>query len=210
GKAACKTALQAIVGLPERDVPLVGMITRISWQKGTDVVLAAIDSILEHDDMQLVMLGVGDPFYEDAYREVVRRHPGKVCALFRFDVPLAHLIEAGSDFFLMPSRYEPCGLSQMYSMAYGTIPIVHKTGGLADSVRPVTKANLAAGQATGIVFSPCDPEALTKAVRRALKLYNTPNDLQAVRETAMRQDFSWNRSAQAYVDLYRGAVASQR
>ncbi len=129
-------------------------------------------------------------------------------AIIRFDIPLSHVIEAGSDFFLMPSRYEPCGLSQMYSLAYGTVPIVHKTGGLADSVRNITKANLKKGRATGIVFSPCNADAVVRSVERALKLYNDPETLQAVRLAEMKEDFSWDRASKAYVKLYREAIAN--
>jgi len=159
-------------------------------------------------DVQLVLLGAGDPFYEHVCRDTASRHPGKMSAIIRFDIPLSHVIEAGSDFFLMPSRYEPCGLSQMYSLAYGTVPIVHKTGGLADSVRNITKANLKKGRATGIVFSPCNADAVVRSVERALKLYNDPETLQAVRLAEMKEDFSWDRASKAYVKLYREAIAN--
>lgn len=208
-KAKCKKALQQVLGLPERDVPVFGMVTRISWQKGIDILLEAVDDILAND-VQLAMVGTGDPFFEQACRDAAARHPGKMAVVTRFDVPLSHRIEAGSDFFLMPSRYEPCGLSQMYSLAYGTVPIVPATGGLADSVRHISKANLEKGCATGIVFSPCAAQALTHAVRDALALYKNPERLHAVRVTGMRQDFSWDNAAAQYVALYQEAIVRNR
>ena len=207
GKASCKAVLQGLFGLPEREeVPVFSMITRISWQKGIDILIEAAERMLA-ENLQVIILGTGDPFYEQALRDAMRRYPGKMAAMIRFDIPLSHLVEAGSDFFLMPSRYEPCGLSQMYSLAYGTIPVVHETGGLADSVRQVSKATLEDGSATGILFSPCDAETLTQAVRRAVKLYQDPATLQAVRLNGMRMDFSWGRAAAEYVALYRKAIA---
>jgi len=208
GKRDCKAALQDVLGLPQRDdVPLFGVVSRITWQKGVDVLLEAIDAIMTHD-VQLVVLGTGDPFYEQAFRDTVGNHPGKMSVITRFDIPLAHLIKAGSDFFLMTSRYEPCGLGQMYSLAYGAIPIAHKTGGLADTIRQVTKTNLAKDRATGILFAPCDADALVRAVKRALKLYDNPETLRAVRLAGMKENFSWERAAEAYVRLYRKAIAS--
>lgn len=205
-KVKCKAALQRVVGLPERDVPVFAMVTRISWQKGVDILLEAVDDIMEND-VQLLILGAGDPFYEQVCRDTAARHPGKMAAIMRFDVPLSHKVEAGSDFFLMPSRYEPCGLSQMYSLAYATVPIVSDTGGLADSIRHISKDNLARGVATGIVFSPCAAPELVGAIHAALKLYTNPERLHAVRMAGMREDFSWAHAAEQYVKLYREAIA---
>ncbi|HOZ48264.1 MAG TPA: glycogen synthase GlgA [Candidatus Hydrogenedentes bacterium] len=207
GKQTCKAALQAKVGLPVRDVPVFGMVTRISWQKGTDLVVECLDHLLGHD-IQLVVLGVGDPFYEQTFRDAVARHPGKLTAIIRFDVALSHLITAGSDFFLMPSRYEPCGLSQMYSLAYGTVPICHRTGGLADSIRSLSTDDTEHGRGTGILFAPFGVAAFLDAVGQAIALYQDRKALTAVRRAGMSEDFSWTRAAEAYESLFRAAMAS--
>jgi starch synthase len=201
-----KASLQAQLGLPVQDVPLFGMVTRFYWQKGVDLLLEALDRIMLHD-VQVVVLGTGDPDLEQALSAAAKRHPGKMRVIVRFDTPLSHQIEAGADFFLMPSHFEPCGLSQLYSLAYGAVPIVRETGGLADSVRPLTPANVKKGLATGIVFQSRLPEALAEAVDQAISLYRDRKSFRAVRITGMNQDFSWDRSSQAYVRLYRQAMA---
>lgn len=205
GKLACKRALQQRLGLPLTDVPLFGMVSRIHWQKGIDLVAGALDGVI-HKDLQLVVLGTGDPHLEGILWELAGRYPGKVRVLLQFDVGLSHLIEAGSDFFLMPSRFEPCGLSQMYSLAYGTVPIVRKTGGLADSVRPTTRGNLAKGKATGIVFEAIEVKAVARSMLDAVALYANPEAYGGVQAAGMGEDFSWDRSSKAYVRLYRQAI----
>ena len=206
GKAVCKRAVQRLLGLPERDVPLVVMVSRIHWQKGIDVLLLALDQVLAHD-LQLAILGTGDPRLEDDLREAGRRFPERMRVMLKFDVALSHQLEAGADFLLMPSRFEPCGLSQMYSMAYGTVPIVRDTGGLADSVTHVTKAHLDNGSATGILIPELSPNAIARSIQRAVDLYREPDTLHRVRSAGMHADFSWDRSSRAYVELYRKAIA---
>ena len=207
GKAACKVTLQKALHLPERDVPLFGMVSRIYWQKGVDLVVDALHRMLELD-IQVVILGSGDPWYEHALSNIAAYHPEKLRVLFKFDIPLSHQVEAGSDFFLMPSHYEPCGLSQLYSLAYGAIPIVRETGGLADSVVHISPANLKKNKATGIVFGPATSDAFFQAVRQAQDLYQMPEVRDTVQLTGMKQDFSWKRSSKAYVKLYEQAIAT--
>ncbi|MCX7803602.1 MAG: glycogen synthase GlgA [Planctomycetota bacterium] len=209
GKAACKAALQERFSLPaKKTVPLIGMIGRLDAQKGVDILLEAMPRLLGMD-LQLVVLGTGKEEYEKKLKELSGAG-GKVGVHLGFDDPLAHLIEAGSDFFLMPSRYEPCGLNQLYSLRYGTIPIVRKTGGLADTVTDATEENVARGLATGIVFESCSAEALTRAVERAIDLYGKKTVFGKVRRTGMAQDWSWDRSAKEYVRLYEIARERRR
>ncbi len=206
GKAVCKRALQDELGLPPRNAPLFGMVSRLYWQKGLDLLVNAIPAMLQ-EDVQIVILGTGDPYYVEPLRRIEAAHPAHMRVLVKFDSALSHRIEAGSDFFLMPSHYEPCGLSQLYSLRYGTIPIVRETGGLADSVVPLAPSNIKKGKATGIVFQPKTPEAFLHAFRQAIELYRQPSVLNAVRLAGMKQDFSWERSSKAYVELYREAIA---
>jgi starch synthase len=206
GKAACKAALQRELGLPESNAPLFAMVSRLSWQKGIDLLIDALRHIMPLD-IQLVILGTGDAFYENQLRAVAPMYHDKMRVIFGFNVGMSHRIEAGADFFLMPSHFEPCGLSQMYSLAYGTIPIVRETGGLADSVWPITKENLAKGTATGILFQAPTPEGFAVAIHQAMELYRYPAVCEKVRVYGMRQDFSWERSSRAYVDTYRKAIA---
>lgn len=205
GKKTCKKALQKAFGLPVKDVPVMGMVSRLYWQKGIDLVMEALPELLKMD-LQLIILGTGDPKFEKALQEATKVHSNKMSAAVRFDIELSHLVEAGSDFFLMPSHFEPCGLSQLYSLAYGTIPVVRKTGGLADSVRHISEANLRTERATGIVFKEETPEAVVSAVRQALELYKSKNTLREVQATGMSMDFSWYSSAEAYGRLYRQAM----
>lgn len=209
GKAACKVALQQHCGLPVCDAPLIGVVSRLYWQKGIDLLVDAIDRIADMD-VQIAVLGTGDPDLEKALRGAVARHPKKVSATIDFDVPFSHQVFAGSDFFFMPSRYEPCGLSQMYAMAYGTVPIVRRTGGLADTVRNVDAVHRRHGDATGIVFLPASSTAAVRAVARAIDLYDSPKLMRQVRVNGMTEDFSWERASHAYVELYRSAIAALR
>ncbi len=206
GKAVCKAALQRECRLPERDVPLIGMVTRLYWQKGIDLLVDALDDLLRRD-IQLVILGTGDPHYEEILTEKMGARADKARLLLKFDIALSHRIEAGCDFFLMPSHYEPCGLIQLYSLAYGTVPIVRETGGLADSVCPISDANLRDGKATGIVFRPGTSQAVAGAVAQAADLFQDRDTLHAVRVAGMNEDFSWERSSKAYLELYRQAIA---
>ncbi len=207
GKAAGKAALQSELGLPVAPrTPLFSSIMRLTEQKGVDIQLAALEEMLA-TDLQFVLLGSGAPFYEQAYRRLARRFPSQVAVRIGFDQALSHRIEAGSDFFLMPSRFEPCGLNQMYSQRYGTVPIVRQTGGLADSVVDLSE-NLA--HATGIKFHGYSPSALAKAIRKAWELYRTPKLHRLMQRNGMTADFGWDRTARAYLDLYRGSDRSPR
>jgi len=206
GKAQCKRALQEEFGLAAADVPLFGMVSRFDRQKGLDYLSETLDRLLL-ERVQVIVQGSGAPDLESLYEEKARRFPESMRTVLRYDAALAHRIEAASDFFLMPSRFEPSGLSQLYSLAYGTVPIVRKTGGLADSIRDVSRTNLRRSRATGIVFGPATADALTTAMERAMRLYGEPSVLHEVRLNGMREDFSWEHSANEYLHLYRKAMA---
>lgn len=206
-KAACKAALLEELGFPrEPDLPLFGMISRLVDQKGLDLVAAESEALFRLP-ARWVFLGNGERRYEELLEAASSRAPESVAYRKGFDEPLAHRIEAGADFFLMPSRYEPCGLSQMMSMRYGTVPVVRATGGLADTVIPLGSAD---EEPTGIAFSEYDPASLVAAVLAALHLYRDRAALAAVRRTGMRRDFSWEASARKYLQLYRRTNASRR
>ncbi|MCS7234374.1 MAG: glycogen synthase GlgA [Armatimonadota bacterium] len=214
GKATCKAALQEEVGLHRTpSVPLFGMVSRLVEQKGVDLVVACVDHF-PAAGAQLVVLGTGDPRYEAELQNAGRRHPGWVAVRIGFDERLAHWIEAGCDAFLMPSRYEPSGLNQLYSLRYGTVPVVRRTGGLADSVVDATPEALERGEANGFVFEEYTPGAFWGAVQRALAAYQHRSTWEKLVRTGMSADFSWDRAAGRYVDLYRlarrrrGAVPS--
>lgn len=203
GKAQCKAALQECSRLPvEGDVPLIGMVSRLDKQKGFDLLEQCLDRIVQLD-VQMVILGTGDPAYHEMLEAASRKYPRNLAVHLTFDNPLAHQIEAGADMFLMPSRFEPCGLNQLYSLKYGTIPIVRKTGGLADSVVDATPESLAEGSATGFVFEPYEADALFETVHRAVDLYRSDKTAWSrLMRNAMAQDFSWDASARAYEQLY--------
>ena len=203
GKAAQKLALQKELRLPvNADIPLFCTVGRLAEQKGVDILLGALEEMLGNE-MQFAMLGSGDPRFEAAYLELAKRYPSKVAARIGFDQGLSHRMEAGSDFFLMPSRYEPCGLNQMYSQHYGTIPIVRATGGLDDSVVDLTEDSSAA---TGIKFSEYSAPALARSIRAALNLFEKPHLLLHYRVNGMSEDFSWARTAEHYLRIYELAL----
>jgi starch synthase len=200
GKAACKRDLQQSLGLPVRpDVPLLAVISRLATQKGIDLVAAALDRLFALDT-QLVLLGTGEPVLHEAFEAARAKHGSRLGLRLGFDVALSHKIEAGADIFLMPSRYEPCGLNQMYSLAYGTVPVVRATGGLDDTIEPFDAATR---RGTGFKFSDASAEALVQAVRDALAVYRQPDRWRALVRNGMQADFSWQRSAHAYEELYR-------
>jgi starch synthase len=199
-KTANKLALQRELRLPvDANVPLFGTISRLSEQKGVDIQLGALEEMLS-TDMQFVLLGSGSPAYERGYRKLARRFPSKVVARVSYDESLAHRIEAACDFYLMPSRFEPSGLNQMYSLRYGTIPIVRATGGLDDSVIDFTED---AKRANGIKFQEYSTRALAKAIRKALALYQHPDLFRRYRLNAMKADFSWEQAVNEYLGVYR-------
>jgi len=206
GKSLCKAALQRRYGLSEdATVPMVGMIARLVDQKGLDLLARSADQLLQSGDPppQLVVLGEGSPVYHRMLLELRARYPNQVGVTLSFDEPLAHQIEAGADIYLMPSQFEPAGLNQLYSLKYGTIPIVRTTGGLADTIVDYTPETVEAGTATGFHFLAYDPRVFLATVRRALDMYRDEPDrwMQLVR-TAMRQDWSWDRSAEEYEKVY--------
>jgi starch synthase len=199
-KRDCKTALQRAVGLPEkRAVPLIAMISRLTLQKGFDLIEDIFDRLIERD-AQIVLLGSGEPRFEEFFRAAAVRYPDRVAVEIGFNEALAHRIEAGADLFLMPSLYEPCGLNQMFSQKYGTIPIVRAVGGLKDTVQDYDAAS---GTGTGFVFGPYDSGALLAAIDRALAAFADEQAWNALRRRAMAMDFSWERSAKVYGSLYR-------
>ena len=206
GKAVCKQHLQRTFTLSaEPGTPVIGMVTRLADQKGLDLVAEIVDDLLDLG-VQFVLLGTGDPRYHVLFQELIARRPLQVGVRLGFDNVLAHQIEAGSDLFLMPSRYEPSGLNQLYSLRYGTVPVVRRTGGLADSIVDVTPETLERGTANGFVFETYTPEALWGTLRRALEAYRAPAVWRRVQQHGMRADFSWNRSAGRYLDLYERAL----
>jgi len=208
GKTACKSALLEGLGLPRRpDWPLFGMISRLVDQKGFDLVMVAAERLF-HLPARWVVLGSGAKGYESFLTSMQERHPDRVAYRRGYDDPLAHRIEAGADFFLMPSRYEPCGLNQMMSMRYGTVPVVRATGGLVDTVTPIGPGEGAGG--TGILFSAYQAPALVGAVEQAIALYGDAAALIRARRNGMARDFSWESAARKYLDLYRRANAARR
>jgi len=201
GKTADKIELQKELGLAaDPAVPLFSTVTRLVDQKGIDIMLGALEEML-WSDMQFALLGSGSPAYEKAFARLAARFPQKASITIGYNHGLSHRIEAGSDFFLMPSRYEPCGLNQMYSLRYGTIPDVRITGGVDDSVVDLVED---AKRANGIKFKEYSVRALAKAIRKALVLTKEPALLQHYRRNAMKADFSWERTAEQYVEVYRG------
>lgn len=208
GKARCKAALQQEAGLPVRaDVPVFGLVGRLTDQKGIDVLTTVLDGLLSLP-LELVVLGTGDPTLERMLERSAAAHPDRVRAFLGFDDPLAHRIEAGADFFLMPSRFEPCGLNQMYSLRYGTLPVVRNTGGLADTVVNYDEAT---GGGTGFVLHDLYPESLLETVRWASSTWHErPQHIERMRRKGMDEDFSWTRSARSYAELYSTAVSRRR
>ena len=206
GKRAAKSAVLARYGIAADETslsrPLVGMVSRMVDQKGFDLIAAALDGLTALNATFLV-LGTGEARYQDMWRALAVRYPDRIGARIGFDESLAHLIEAGSDMFLMPSRFEPCGLNQMYSMRYGTVPVVHGVGGLADTVTDYASGSAAAN---GFVFADYTPEALLRALARAFSAFGDAPVWRSLQSAGMQQDFSWDRSAQEYVKIYKRAM----
>jgi starch synthase len=205
GKRACKAALQHELGLPQKaTTPLAGTISRFAHQKGFDLLVGVLTPLLEREDAQYVVLGSGDAGVEQALLALKERFPQKLAVRVAYDDALAHRIEAGCDFYVMPSRYEPCGLNQLYSLRYGTVPIVRATGGLDDTIvdyEPRSRSG------TGFKFVPYTVEALLATWQHALRVYRTtPDDFLALARRGMSQDFSWTASAQRYLETYARAL----
>ena len=204
GKAKCKQALQAEANLETRaDVPLIGIVGRLAAQKGWSLILPVLRDWLENVDAQWVILGTGDADYHDVLTSLHRSHPNKLSLALGFSNPYAHRIEAGSDMFLMPSQYEPCGLNQMYSMAYGTIPVVRQTGGLADTVVNANGETIDNKTATGFSFPDYTVEALNETMHRAVNVFCNQKDVwHQIMLNGMTTDWTWQNSAKKYEQLY--------
>jgi starch synthase len=202
GKAQNKLALQNRMGLNvDPDVPLLGVVSRLTHQKGLDILLEIVPKLLDLP-VQLVILGSGETSMQKIARDLTLNYPGKVAAMIGFDEGLSHQIEAGCDLFIMPSRFEPCGLNQFYSQRYGTPPVVHDTGGLADSVVDCTPETLKDGTASGFVFSGMTNENLFATILRAVDLYKDQRKWKVLRKNCMSKDFTWETSARAYLEVY--------
>jgi starch synthase len=208
-RAANKRALQARFGLAEDPgALLLGVISRLGWQKGLDLLLAALPVLLKEGG-QLALLGAGDPGLEEAFRQAARAHPGRIGCVIGYDEALAHLIQAGCDALLVPSRFEPCGLTQLCALRYGAVPVVARVGGLADTIVDANPVAIAAGSATGVMFSPVDETMLESAVRRAVRLYRDQPLWTQLQRNGMATDVSWSGPAREYAALYRELIQPQ-
>ncbi|MGZ5027146.1 MAG: glycogen synthase GlgA [Methylobacter sp.] len=197
-----KTALQERLSLPvDKNIPVFGLISRLVEQKGIDLILDCLPEMLAQP-LQFVLLGSGSKSFEQRLHNFAESHPDKISITIGYDETLAHMIEAGADVFLMPSRFEPCGLNQIYSQRYGTIPIVRKTGGLADTVVDTVPETLNNNTATGLVFNEANAGTLMEAVKRSLILYNHPKTWKQLQTNGMQKDYSWSKSAKQYMTLY--------
>ena len=203
GKPLCKAALQKELKLPGRaDVPLIASVGRLTDQKGFDLIPEVIQRWVQTSDAQWIILGTGQPKYHRLFESLAQRYPEKIAARLEFSNPLAHRIEAGADMFLMPSRYEPCGLNQLYSLKYGTVPVVRATGGLADTITGYGHAKPGDPPANGFSFDEYSPLALSETLRAACDVFEQPEVWKQLVQTGMRQDWSWAVSAKKYVELY--------
>ncbi|UCG20014.1 MAG: glycogen synthase GlgA [Deltaproteobacteria bacterium] len=208
GKRICKLDLLREVKLPERlmNRPLLGAISRLADQKGFDLLAAVLDKLVD-EDIGLVILGIGDDKYQRMLTDAAKRYPDKVSVQLKFDERLAHKIEAGADMFLMPSRYEPCGLNQIYSLRYGTVPIVRGTGGLYDTIKPFREAR---GEGVGFRFDKYDPDSFWRALMEALTIFSQHEAWRQIMQNGMSMDFSWESSALEYLALYEKAWAGKQ
>ena len=205
GKQLCKKALQNKFRLPERNIPVVGMITRLTDQKGLDLVVDKFQDLMKAD-LQFVLLGTGEQKYQELFQTYANKYPAKVAVKLNFDECSAHEIEAGSDMFLMPSRFEPCGLNQLYSLKYGTVPIVRSTGGLADTITDVRSYPITNGKANGFLFKEYNSDLLLATIIRALDLFKNKTQWTKLMISGMSQDWSWDISAREYIALYKKIV----
>ena len=213
GKALCKAALQQELGLHvDAGAPLFAVVSRLTSQKGLDLLLGALPALLASGGAgapQLAVQGNGDPALEAAFAQAAAHHPGRVAVQLVYDEALAHRMMAGADAMLVPSRFEPCGLTQLYALRYGTVPLVRRVGGLADTVVGASEAAVQSDQATGFVFGPATPAALAEALRQACSAYAQPALWRRLMRRGMAQNFSWDAAAQQYMALYREAGAGR-
>jgi starch synthase len=204
-----KAALQARLGLDlDPKAPVFGVVSRLSWQKGLDMLLAALPVLLAEGG-QLALLGAGEPQLEAGFRAAMQAHPGRIGCEFGYDEPLARQIQAGSDALLVPSRFEPCGLTQLCALRYGAVPVVARVGGLADTVIDATPMGLASGAATGVQFAPVQTTMLEYAIRRTCALHRDTAVWTRLQVNGMGSDVSWAASARRYADLYAGLIAER-
>lgn len=205
-RAANKVALTRHFGLDEEDGPLFSIVSRLTWQKGIDLMAEVVDELVAQGG-RLAVLGTGDPELETALLDAAARHRGRVAMTVAYNEPLSHLMQAGSDALIVPSRFEPCGLTQLYALRYGCVPIVARTGGLNDTIIDANEAAIAAKAATGIQFSPVTADGLRQALRRAFRLYRDEKTWSQMQKQGMKSDVSWGRSAELYVSLYERLVS---
>ena len=202
-RAANKRAVEAQFALDAGDGPLFTVISRLTWQKGMDVLAECLDALVAAGG-RLALLGSGDAALEHAFRLAADRHPGRIGVRIGYDEPVSHLLQGGADAILIPSRFEPCGLTQLYGLAYGCVPVVARTGGLADTVIDANEAALDAGVGTGIQFNHVSRDELHTAIARTIALHATPDRWAMIQRRGMRSDFSWAKSGLRYAQLYRG------
>ena len=205
GKALCKAALQEELGLPQSDVPLIGIISRLTDQKGFDILSSVLEELLK-SDLQLIVVGTGEKRYEEMFNYFAWKYPQKISSQIRFDLGLAQRVYAGSDMMLIPSRFEPCGLTQLVAMRYGTVPIVRETGGLADSVIPY---NQYTGKGLGFTFMNYDGEDLKECVYRAISVFNDKKAWKKLVLSDMKADYSWKKSAGEYEAIYEKLIGME-
>nr|CAD6408269.1 glycogen synthase GlgA [Rhizobium sp. Q54] len=204
-----KNAVAERFGLEQDDGPLFCVVSRLTWQKGMDLLAEVTDEIVAQGG-RLAVLGAGDAALENSFHAAARRHPGRVAIHTGYDEPLSHLMQAGSDAILIPSRFEPCGLTQLYGLRYGCIPVVARTGGLNDTVIDASPAALAARAATGVSFSPATTHALQRAINRTFRLYREPKIWAEMQKQGMKTDVSWDKSASLYARLYSNMTMKGR
>jgi starch synthase len=200
-----KLAIEQRFGLARDDGPLFCVVSRLTWQKGMDILADTLDSLVTHG-ARLALLGSGEAWLEQSFAQAALRHPGRIGVVAGYDEPLSHLLQGGADAILIPSRFEPCGLTQLYGLRYGCVPIVAQTGGLADTIIDANDAALSAGVASGIHFAPADGAALEDAIRRAVALYREPKAWAQMQRMGMKMDVSWEKSAARYAALYRKLI----
>jgi len=200
--------LQKLFGLAvDQDALLFGVVSRLAWQKGIDLILANLD-LIEQIGGQLAVLGSGEPSLEEAFHAAAKARPGRVSAMIGYDERAAHMIQAGADALLIPSRFEPCGLTQLCAMRYGAVPVAARVGGLTDTIIDANEMAIASGLGTGVLFSPVTSGALGAALQRTRRLWDAPKVLDRIRANGMNTDVSWHRPAAAYARLFRELSAT--
>ena len=208
-RSANKAAVANAFGLGQDEGPLFAVVSRLTWQKGMDLLVATVDELVQRGG-RLVVLGSGESSLEGGFRAAAERHPGRVAIRTGYDERLSHLIQGGADVMVVPSRFEPCGLTQLYGLRYGCVPLVSRVGGLADTVIDANEAAIEAGAATGIVFAPATQEALAEAVRRTIALYGRGKVWRKMQRRGMKSEVSWQASANRYADLYYDVLGLRR